>query len=149
MYMQTLKQRILTFFQKNPDRLIPSGEIQRLVHEKTKYTPSNATRRLRELAQEGLLTVKLIKGHAHYKLAYGGHLEANNSKLQETLKAMELYWKTIWLLLANILEPLPGRRDLDGNVTYVGNGVPITEGLLVEVAKMDWKEATVLEFINY
>lgn len=45
---------------------IPSGEIQRLVTTHTTYTPANATRRLRELAEEGELKVDLVKGHAHY-----------------------------------------------------------------------------------
>lgn len=46
---------------------IASGEIQRLVTERTKFSPSNATRRLRELREDGLLEQKLVKGHAFYR----------------------------------------------------------------------------------
>lgn len=84
----TLKQRILRYFKNNPERLIPSGEIQRLVTEKTHYTPANASRRLRELAQEGLLDVTQIKNHAHYRLR-------DNTALEEILHAMNLYFESL------------------------------------------------------
>lgn len=95
--MTTLKQRILSYFQRNPGKLIASGEIQRLVQQKTIYTPSNATRRLRELAQDGFLTVKQVKGHAHYKLASEGQITPNKGtlELQATLQAMSDYWNSI------------------------------------------------------
>ena len=47
--------------------LIPSGEMQRVVRQHTSYSAANATRRLRELGNEGELQVELIKGHAHYR----------------------------------------------------------------------------------
>lgn len=64
----TLKSRLYQYFLKNHTLWIPSGEIQRLVMEKTNYTPSNASRRLRELENEGKLEVKLLRGHAHYRV---------------------------------------------------------------------------------
>jgi hypothetical protein len=62
----TLRQRILNYYMKRPGVHIPSGEIQRIVMANTSYTPSNASRRLRELAEDGLLKVELVKGHAVY-----------------------------------------------------------------------------------
>jgi DNA-binding transcriptional ArsR family regulator len=62
----SLKDRIYAYCQKRPGVAIPSGEIQRLVVERTSYTPANASRRLRELAEDGLLKVEQVKGHAHY-----------------------------------------------------------------------------------
>ena len=32
------------------------------------YTPSNVSRRLRELAEDGEIQVRLVDGHAHYRL---------------------------------------------------------------------------------
>lgn len=64
---QSLRDRILAYHQKNNGVWIASGEIQRLVTERTKFSPSNATRRLRELREDGLLEQKLVKGHAHYR----------------------------------------------------------------------------------
>lgn len=63
----TLKDRIYSYFRAHPE-WISSGEIQRLVMKNTSYTPSNASRRLRELHTEGKLQVKYVKGHAWYKL---------------------------------------------------------------------------------
>lgn len=39
--------------------------MQRIVAEKTNYTPQNVGRRLRELENEGIVEVKYVKGHAH------------------------------------------------------------------------------------
>jgi hypothetical protein len=43
-----------------------SGDIQRIVSEKTNYTPANSSRRLRELAEEGELEVEIRDGHSWY-----------------------------------------------------------------------------------
>jgi DNA-binding transcriptional ArsR family regulator len=63
----TLKERLARYMRNNHG-WIASGDIQRLVSEKTSYTPSNASRRLRELAEEGVLEVQIRRGHAWYKL---------------------------------------------------------------------------------
>ena len=62
----TLKERILKYCKARPHHPVPSGEIQRLVTQHTKYSASNATRRLRELENEGELSVGYEKGHAIY-----------------------------------------------------------------------------------
>jgi len=64
---QSLRERILSYYQKNTGVWIASGEIQRLVTERTNFSPSNSTRRLRELREDGLLEQKLVKGHAWYR----------------------------------------------------------------------------------
>lgn len=63
----TLKDRLLRYMLKNHSIFVSSGELQRLVTENTSYTPSNASRRLRELENEGKLIVELRSGHAWYK----------------------------------------------------------------------------------
>jgi DNA-binding transcriptional ArsR family regulator len=62
----TLKSRLLKWLRTHPG-YIPSGELQRLVAQSTKYSPQNVGRRLRELENEGLVEVKYEKGHAHYR----------------------------------------------------------------------------------
>lgn len=66
MSRQSLKERILAYYQAHPGERIASGDIQRLVTTKTKYTAANATRRLRELAEDDILQVDYVKGHAVY-----------------------------------------------------------------------------------
>jgi DNA-binding transcriptional ArsR family regulator len=68
MNRQSLKDRLAAYFRKNHSLWIASGDIQRLASEKTSYTPSNVSRRLRELENEGVLEVQYRKGHAHYRL---------------------------------------------------------------------------------
>lgn len=46
---------------------ISSGSLQRIVADKTDYTPRTVVRRLEELAEEGKLEVQYRKGHAFYK----------------------------------------------------------------------------------
>jgi hypothetical protein len=46
-----------------------SGCIQRLASEKPSYTPSNVSRRLRELHDEGGLEVQIRHGHALHRVA--------------------------------------------------------------------------------
>ena len=51
---------------------VSSGDLQRMEWRDSHgalATPSNISRRLRELAVEGVLEVQLRKGHAHYRLA--------------------------------------------------------------------------------
>lgn len=58
-----------SYFRRNKGVWIPSGEIQRLVTSTTKYSPANATRRLRELVEDGTLEVEYRKprNHAYYR----------------------------------------------------------------------------------
>ena len=68
----TLKERLLRYLQARPGVQVPSGELQRLVTTHTKYSPANATRRLRELAEDGIIEVEQIKGHSHYMYMQAG-----------------------------------------------------------------------------
>lgn len=63
----SLKQRLTAYFKRHKGQWIASGEIQRLVTTKTTYSAANATRRLRELENEGILEVKHVKNHSHYR----------------------------------------------------------------------------------
>lgn len=63
----SLRQRILNYYERNKGNWIASGTLQRLVAEKTTYTPQNVGRRLRELAEDGLLEVEYREGHAWYR----------------------------------------------------------------------------------
>jgi hypothetical protein len=63
-----LKERLIRYFKKHHTAWIPSGEIQRLVATYTTQTPRTCVRRLQEMAEEGILERKLVKGHTHYRL---------------------------------------------------------------------------------
>ena len=62
-----------------PSGWIASGDLQRIVAEKTSYGPQNAGRRLRELAEEGKLDVMYVRDHAHCRSAQIG---GRNSALE-------------------------------------------------------------------
>jgi hypothetical protein len=62
----TLKDRLIRYL-KLTDNWVASGTMQRMVAEKTTYTPQTTGRLLRELHEEGILDVKYIKNHAHYR----------------------------------------------------------------------------------
>jgi DNA-binding HxlR family transcriptional regulator len=54
---------------------LTSGDIQRMDWRDKKgnlATPSNISRRLRELAADGVLEVQIRRGHAHYRLKHAG-----------------------------------------------------------------------------
>lgn len=64
---KSLRERILSYYRKNDGRWISGGEIERLVAQNTKYKASNASRRLRELREDGLLDAKEVKGTVFYR----------------------------------------------------------------------------------
>lgn len=64
----SLKER-LTKYLRNNHGFIASGDLQRLVAEKTTYTPRTTCRRLEELAVDGVLEVQYRKGHAYYRIS--------------------------------------------------------------------------------
>lgn len=49
------------------DYFVASGDIQKLAMDNGYYSPQNSGRRLRELAEEGILEVIYKKGHAWYR----------------------------------------------------------------------------------
>lgn len=63
----SLKDRLRSYFERNSGIWIASGDIQRMVAEKTDYTPQNVGRRLRELENEGAIEVRYEKNHAYYR----------------------------------------------------------------------------------
>lgn len=77
MRQESLRNRIINYLKKR-SYFVASGDIQRLALENGYYSPSNASRRLRELAEEGLLEVEYRKGHAYYK-----YNEENTNKISE------------------------------------------------------------------
>ena len=56
-------------------RWVPSGELQRIVAEKTSYSPQNVGGRMRELENDGVVEVKYQRGHAHYRFKTGDSFE--------------------------------------------------------------------------
>jgi len=62
----TLKDRLARYLRNNHG-WIESGDLQRIAAEKTRYGPQNVGRRLRELAQEGILEVQYRNNHAYYR----------------------------------------------------------------------------------
>ncbi len=61
-----IKNRIVQYFTKHQDEWINGGEIERLAL-KVGYKASNASRRLRELAEVGFLKREEKKGTVWYK----------------------------------------------------------------------------------
>ena len=62
----SLRQRILNYYRNHAGKVISGGEIERLVASHTTYKPSNVSRRLRELAEDGLLVRSEVKGTVFY-----------------------------------------------------------------------------------
>jgi hypothetical protein len=67
MAKESLRKRILSFYQRHADIWIPGTEIERLTLEHTPHKSSNASRRLRELCEDGMLDRKEEGGHVWYK----------------------------------------------------------------------------------
>lgn len=89
---QSLSERILAYYRANSGEWIAKGKIERLVVEKTTYTADNAGRRLRELAECGMLETKLVKGHAFYKYV----------PQQMTIERIEVHGDTAYKIKENI-----------------------------------------------
>jgi hypothetical protein len=62
----TLRDRLYRYLLKNHG-YVSKGALEKLVMQHTTYTADNTGRRLRELAEEGLLEVDIRDGHAWYK----------------------------------------------------------------------------------
>lgn len=98
----TLKARLLRYLKNNPT-WIASGAIQRLVADKTSYTPQNVGRRLRELTEGNLIEVDYRQNHAYYRFKAQNASEAiveRNSRtptfdLQTTLFDINAYFEAI------------------------------------------------------
>jgi hypothetical protein len=62
----------LAKFLRNGHGFVASGDLQRIIW-RDKHgnlaTPSNISRRLRELAADGVLQVQIRRGHAYYAVA--------------------------------------------------------------------------------
>lgn len=68
-----LKPQLVSYLRQNPEWQ-SSGNLQRLEWRNNKgklATPSNISRRLRELENEGIVEVIHPKNHAHYRLKAG------------------------------------------------------------------------------
>lgn len=63
----TLRARLIKWFSSRPNEVIASGDLQRMVSENTTYTPSNVSRRCRELVEDGIFKVTYKANHAHYQ----------------------------------------------------------------------------------
>jgi hypothetical protein len=64
----SLKVRLARFLSRHHG-WISKGELCDLAREVTGATGEHTGRRLRELAEEGVLEVQIRKGHAYYQLA--------------------------------------------------------------------------------
>jgi hypothetical protein len=79
MTLLSLKERLATFLRKyHSQQFIVSGELQRIVAEKTTYTPQNVGRRLRELENENVVEVRYEKNHAFCRFKTVESLEGLN-----------------------------------------------------------------------
>lgn len=65
--VRSLKDRLCTYMFKRHSAWIASTHLEKLVAKQTTYSPSNVSRRLRELREEGKLESKLERGIAFYR----------------------------------------------------------------------------------
>ena len=65
--MKSLKERLLKYLSARPNQWIAKGTLCDLARAAVNATGEHTGRRLRELAEDGLLEVKYEKGHAHYR----------------------------------------------------------------------------------
>lgn len=72
---------------KGQDRWVSGGEIERIVAENTNYKPSNASRRCRELVEDGTLIAKHEKGTVYYK--YSGEKESIINNMPEAIRVFD------------------------------------------------------------
>lgn len=63
----SLQERILAYYRKHDGEWISGGNIERLVVSSTTYKASNASRRLRELHEDGKLERQEVKGTVFYR----------------------------------------------------------------------------------
>lgn len=84
----SLKDRLKRYMLNRHSEWIPKGYLLDIVHKETTYTAENAGRRLRELEDEGVLEVKYVKKHAHYRAK-------KQVTWQEAQKAGEELWNSI------------------------------------------------------
>lgn len=52
---KTLRQRLYAYLKARPGVFISGGELERIASNATSYKPSTISRRLRELAEDGLI----------------------------------------------------------------------------------------------
>lgn len=69
----SLKERCLRYLKRNQGTWFAKGKICDLARASNAATGEHTGRRLRELAAEGLIEVKIEKGHAYYR--YTGEAE--------------------------------------------------------------------------
>lgn len=92
----SLKDRLARFLKLHYSRTwIASGDLQRIVAEKTDYTPQNVGRRLRELENEGIVEVKYVRGHAHYRFTGTPSIKQLVERSLEWFDALPTYEPTI------------------------------------------------------
>jgi len=85
----SLKDRLAAFLKKYYSQcFIPSADLQRIVADKTTYTPQNVGRRLRELENEGVVEVKYVRGHAHYRFVQTQSIERQITRQIEWFDAL-------------------------------------------------------------
>jgi hypothetical protein len=67
----TIREQLAKYLQEGHG-FVSSGDLQRMEWRDghgALATPSNISRRLRELEVDGVLEVQIRKGHAHYRVA--------------------------------------------------------------------------------
>lgn len=85
----SLKERLVRYL-KNNHGWVSSGQLQKLVMEKTIYLPRTAVRRLEELAEEGILEVQYrAKNHAWYRLSQSKSFEDKVQEMNSWFNSLE------------------------------------------------------------
>ena len=92
----SLKQRLVNYLRRVYPDWVASGDIQRMVMNKTSYTARTAVRRLEELARDSVLHVgHREKNHAYYRwnpdaFKVAGYMDRVKEETAEPTKKQQL-----------------------------------------------------------
>lgn len=88
----SLKARLITFFKMRHTEWVPKGDLERIVVESklVNYTAENVGRRLRELENDKQIEVKIVKGHAHYRIK---QVQSREEMVRDARKAVKEFDK--------------------------------------------------------
>lgn len=86
---KSLSGRLVAFLERRYPQWMASGDLQRIIAEKTDYTPRTSVRRLQELAEAGVLEVEQRENHAWYRYHLGAPIPEEKPLPVEKVAAIE------------------------------------------------------------
>lgn len=88
--MKSLKDRLEAYMKSHHSEWIPKGILCDIARSSDlAATGEHTGRRLRELVESGMLQVKLVKGHAHYRALSPTHFKESHDSMVALWKSYE------------------------------------------------------------